>query len=129
MNDTRPISRHLAYVIEDDLRLCDIFSEALKMAGFVVEAANSGQDAISNLKLKRPHLILLDLHLPKISGDVVLTEIKQMEHLNNSVVILTTADAQKANSLREFADFVLLKPISFSQLHDLATRLHPDKQV
>jgi hypothetical protein len=39
--------------------------------------------------------------------------------------MLTTADAQLADQLRDNVDLVLLKPISVNQLHDLALRLRP----
>jgi hypothetical protein len=40
-------------------------------------------------------------------------------------VVLTTGEAHIADKLRDDADFVLLKPFSFDQVHDLALRLRP----
>jgi hypothetical protein len=39
--------------------------------------------------------------------------------------MLASADALMAQSMRRDADLVLLKPVSFSQLRDLAKRLYP----
>jgi hypothetical protein len=55
----------------------------------------------------------------------VLTAIRQGSHLQNSIIMLTTADAWLAETLRPEVDFVLMKPISFVQLRDLAARLRP----
>jgi hypothetical protein len=40
-------------------------------------------------------------------------------------VVVTTADAVMAEKVRETADFVLVKPITFGQLRDLTARLNP----
>ena len=70
-----------------------------------------------------PAVVVLDLHLPGATGDKVLTRIRSDERLKKTTVILATADSVMADSLREQSDYVLLKPISFSQLRDLTTRL------
>jgi CheY-like chemotaxis protein len=112
-----------ALVIEDDEKLSVIFSQALKMAGFETQEVRDGQSAIQLLQTARPALIVLDLHLPFISGDRILQTIRQDEALCDTLVILTTADPGMADSLQDQADFVFIKPVSFSQLRDLAARL------
>lgn len=62
----------------------------------------------------------MDLHLPQVSGKDILTDIRANEHLTQTKVILATADPILAETLRPNADLVLIKPISFSQLRDLA---------
>ncbi len=113
----------IAFIVEDDAKLADIFSEAVKAAGFEAVVAMNGRSALELLPTITPILILLDLHLPDISGNEVLTAIRQETHLQNSIVMLTTADAWLAETLRPKVDFVLMKPISFAQLRDLAGRL------
>jgi CheY-like chemotaxis protein len=72
-----------------------------------------------------PALVVLDLHLPHVSGKTLLRQIRADERLRETRVILTTADALMAAHLDEEADVVLLKPVSVTQLRDLATRLRP----
>jgi two-component system sensor histidine kinase EvgS len=115
----------IALIIEDDDKLAEIFSEAVKAAGFEEIVAVNGRSALELLPSITPALILLDLHLPDISGSDVLTAIRQETHLQNSIIMLTTADAWLAETLRPEVDFVLLKPISFAQLRHLAGRLRP----
>jgi CheY-like chemotaxis protein len=103
--------------------MTDIFSKALSLAGFSTTAVSSGSEAIEILKTIRPAMILLDLHLPGIPGDKVLSEIRQHDHLKDSQVVLATADPAMADMLRAESDYVLEKPISFGQLRDLATRI------
>lgn len=115
----------IALIVEDDVKLADIFSEAVKAAGFEAVVSVNGRTALELLPTTTPTLILLDLHLPDIPGSEVLTAIRQETHLQNSIVMLTTADAWLAETLRPKVDFVLMKPISYAQLRDLAGRLRP----
>jgi len=118
-----PEKKPLALVIEDDPEQQKIFSQAIKMAGFSVEVIDDGEKAMQRLAEVTPHLIVLDLHLPTISGDEILRRIRADERLASVSVILATADPLLAETLSAESDLVLLKPISFIQLRDLATRL------
>jgi len=115
----------LAFIIEDDLDLSTIFADALESVGYQVEQIKDGLAAQQRLKEEIPFLILLDMHLPHISGADLLTEIKADERFGNTTVILTTADARMAEAYEPIADFVMVKPISFVQLRDLSSRLKP----
>jgi len=119
----------IALIVEDDIKLADIFSEAVKAAGFEAVVAVNGRSALDLLPTTTPTLILLDLHMPDISGSEVLSAIRQEDHLQNSIVMLTTADAWLAETLRPDVEFVLMKPISFAQLRDLAGRLRPSSNT
>jgi CheY-like chemotaxis protein len=117
----------LALIIEDDEDLANIFAEALRGVGFTVEHITDGEVAQERLKNgEPPFLILLDMHIPRVSGGDLLTNIiRKEEHLAKTMVIITTADARMGETYGEMADFVLIKPISFVQLRDLTSRLKP----
>lgn len=115
----------LALIIEDDEKLAHIYSLALRAAEFEIEIVRDGEAALNRLPAVTPVLILLDLHLPRISGKDILRQIQADERLMQTRVMLATADARLAERLREQVDLVLLKPISVNQLRDLAKRLHP----
>jgi CheY-like chemotaxis protein len=115
----------LALIIEDDESLATIFALALQMAGFETEIVRGGKAALARLAEITPVLILLDLHLPQVAGHDILRQIRADERLAESKVILATADALRGESLRSEVDLVLLKPISVTQLRDLARRLYP----
>jgi two-component system cell cycle response regulator DivK len=119
--------RQLALIIEDDEDLASIFAEALRGVGFEVELVADGRVAEERLKNGvPPFLILLDMHLPHVSGADLLTNIiKKDERFAKTVVIITTADARMGEAYTEQVDFVMIKPISFVQLRDLTSRLKP----
>ena len=119
----------LALIIEDDEDLANIFAEALRGVGFEVEHVADGKLAQERLKGGTvPFLILLDMHLPHVSGGELLTKMKQDERFANTIMILTTADARMGEAYSDQADFVMIKPISFVQLRDLTSRLKPKNQ-
>ena len=119
------MSDPLALVIEDHEHTATIFSAALSTAGYAPEIIINGEEAINYLAKVDPALIVLDLHLPQVSGENILKFIREDERLKKVRVILATADPLLADSLSSDANLVLIKPISFDQLSELAKRLHP----
>ncbi len=116
-----------AIVIEDDPVQAEIFTQALRDAGYVVEHIADGDQALAYLESHLPHLVLLDLHLPGTAGDAILRAIRADERLAAVKVMLATADPRLAETLDAQSDLVLLKPVSYTQLRDLARRLIPEE--
>lgn len=114
-----------ALIIEDDPDLSEIFAQALEAAHFKTEIIRDGQLALTRLADLQPAIVVLDLHLPQVSGETVLRQIRADTRLARTRIILATADPLLADVCRPEADLVLIKPISFTQLRDLATRLRP----
>lgn len=113
-----------ALVIEDDSDLASIFSRALQVGGFSTETATNGKKALSFLASNIPNIIVLDLHLPDIDGLEILYKIRADDRLAKTKVIVASADAQMVKLAEEKADLILIKPVSVSQLKDLALRLN-----
>ncbi|MCB0212222.1 MAG: response regulator [Anaerolineae bacterium] len=114
-----------ALVIEDDPRLADIFSMALKEAKYDTEIIGDGNLALERLASVVPSVVVLDLHLPGVAGEDILRHIRSDDRLATTRVMLATADPLRAEMLRSKANIVLIKPISFTQIRDLASRLRP----
>ena len=123
------MAQPFALIVEDDVDLSEIFKEALVAAGFSTEVIRDGQIAQQRLIEITPSVVILDLHLPRVSGETLLRQIRSAPHLTKTLVVITTADPLMADYLRESADFTLVKPISFVQLRDLAKRLNPEYQT
>ena len=114
-----------ALIIEDHPDTADIFALALQLAGFEVEIVKDGQVAQDRLANTIPAVVTLDLHLPFVTGDDLLRQIRADDRLAKTRVMITTADPIRAEYLRSMADLVLLKPIDFGQIRELASRLLP----
>lgn len=115
--------KELALIVEDDFDIGTIFAEALKMSGYETEVISDGQVAINRLSEIVPYVVILDLHLPSVSGAEILRYIRQDDRLKDIRVVVATADPRMADTLRQEANFVLDKPVSYQQLKLLTTRL------
>jgi DNA-binding response OmpR family regulator len=121
------MNERYAMIIEDNEDLAIIFAEALQAAGFETGIIQDGERAVKELETTQPRIIILDLHLPHVSGEEILKGIRADPRFEDTRVIIATADPRMADMLKDEADLVLLKPISFGQLRDLASRLAPEK--
>ena len=123
MNNTTLSLSPLAMIIEDDEKLSAIYTEAVKQAGFTTRVIYDGNEAIKELEVFQPRLVILDLHLPHVSGAMILKAIREDQRFRKTKVIITTADTITAQTLEQEGDLVLIKPVSFTQLRDLAYRI------
>ena len=95
-------------VVDDDRVLRQLYRTALLMAGFEVECADDGMSALRRIEDQRPDLIVLDLHLPRVDGLTVLSELRaNTETWSIPVVVVTGADYQYAVAQ---ASAILRKP-------------------
>ena len=60
-------------IIDDDESIGNMEQELLEREGYLVQRAYSGTEALLLLQQKRPELILLDLMLPGMSGEKLLS--------------------------------------------------------
>lgn len=116
------MSKPVAFIVEDDSTLNKIASITLQ-ADFEIETFMDGLSAAKRLDEVTPDLVVLDLHIPSVSGMEILKKIRGEERLGKTRVILTTADERQAETLTDAADIILLKPVSPGQLRELAQRL------
>ncbi|MEW6159350.1 MAG: response regulator [Verrucomicrobiota bacterium] len=120
------------YHIEDDAGDRDLFERAVRKTGLQVkiEGALDGEQALEHLTLapesNLPHLILLDLNLPKKDGRELLTELKRDERLKIiPVIVLTTSSSpiDLENCYSHGAACYLVKPIDFGTLSEMIRRM------
>lgn len=116
------MSKPFAVIIEDDSTLNEIMTITLG-DNFQTESFLDGGLALERLERVVPHLIILDLNLPTVSGRDILGKIRSDSRFVNTRIILTTANERIAELLTDQVDITLLKPISPIQLRELAARL------
>ena len=114
------MSTPFALVIEDNEDQEDITAKALQTADFTTEVIHDGDDAVERLKVVVPDLVVLDMHLPGVSGTGILLQIRADPRLAGTRVVIATVEPEMADLVRDKADLVLTKPIEFGQLYDLA---------
>lgn len=82
-------------IVEDDTFLANIYKTKFEMEGFKVSLAENGELGLSEVKKKKPDIVLLDILLPKMDGFAVLQEIKADADIKKIPVILLTNLGQK----------------------------------
>lgn len=100
-------------IIDDDAANGNLEQEVLERAGYTVKRAYSGTEALLLLKEGKPDLILLDLMLPGLSGEEVLSEIHGVPVI---VVSARTAVKDKVDLLLGGAVDYLTKPFDTEEL-------------
>jgi CheY-like chemotaxis protein len=115
-----------ALVIEDDELVVPIYVAAVTDAQYEPVVIRDGKEAVEKLQVIVPALVILDLRLPKVPGVRILQAIREDQRLANTRVIVVSADATLTEYVRERADLVLVKPVGYRQLREMAARLRPE---
>jgi two-component system phosphate regulon response regulator PhoB len=106
-------------VVDDEKDIVDLLEYNLRQSGFRVLTAGDGKAAVDAALRDRPHLILLDLMLPDLSGTEVLKLLRSGESTRSIPVILLTARQEEIDRLLGFelgADDYVTKPFSVREL-------------
>ena len=77
-------------IADDDKMLRNMYVKKLQIAGFKVETAGDGEEAIAKAGTLQPNLILMDVMMPRLDGFGALTKFKSDPKTQNIPVILLT---------------------------------------
>ena len=103
-------------IVEDEQSMQRALKNKLEHAGYVVLAANDGEEAIDALRSSKPDLVLLDLIMPKLDGISVLRQMKSDDALRGvPVVILTNlSSGDKVAEAMQLGTFDFLVKANYS---------------
>ena len=104
-------------IVEDERAVARGLEYALAKEGFVVLWAETGQQALDLARSRDPHLIVLDIRLPDISGFDVCRQLRA-ERMRQPILMLTARDEEmdKVLGLELGADDYVVKPYSLREL-------------
>ena len=98
-------------IIDDDRALVKMMEYFLSQQGFEVTAAFDGEQGLAQLKAQCPHLVILDVHMPKMDGYNFILEAKKITDLKQlPVIVLTAKEGMDDLFLMEGAREYLVKP-------------------
>ncbi|MBA3068192.1 MAG: response regulator transcription factor [Hyphomonas sp.] len=104
-------------IVEDDIELVRRISRSLSQAGFAIEHAQSGLDAVAVAASARFEAIILDLGLPGLSGIEVLKQLRGSGNLTPIIILSARGTwTEKVEGLRLGADDYLTKPFHSPEL-------------
>lgn len=121
------VDRKRILVIDDDLPLRGMLAAALRQHGFQVLLAGDGGEGHRAMTLHQPHVVLLDLAMPKVNGWDFLARLKDTGQLGKTPIIVVSAhlriDPQAV--LQMGVSAILPKPFNLPELIDLIEHLSP----
>ncbi|MBI1255937.1 MAG: response regulator [Chloroflexi bacterium] len=126
MHQTPPTPhKPFALIVDDDRDLSEAFAMALSLVGFTTEIVNDSTQALKRIAEGKPDIVTLDMQMPRLSGAEVLRLIRADDQIKQVRVILITANerASATEEIERMADVILIKPIMFSQIKEIAARL------
>jgi two-component system phosphate regulon response regulator PhoB len=99
-------------IVEDEVGLADVLAVHLEAAGYQYIIAHDGLEALYVLDRITPHAVLLDLHLPQVSGFRLIQLLKQRPEMPRvPVIVITALSFQEAeDAVRAGADDFVTKP-------------------
>ncbi len=114
-------------IVDDSSSLRTVVKMALPRAGYEVQEAGDGQEALTKLEqLAKVHLIVSDVNMPNMDGITFVKHVKQHpRHKFTPVVMLTTEgqDAKKEQGRAAGAKAWIVKPFNPPQLLDAVSKL------
>ncbi len=98
-------------VADDEEVLVELVSNILLKEGYEVVRAYDGEEAWEKIQQERPHLVVLDLCMPKLDGFGVLEKVRNSQEFSTLPVLVLTASAQdEEKALNAGANDFLTKP-------------------
>ncbi|WP_394827492.1 response regulator [Pendulispora albinea] len=118
-----PVDGCSVLVVDDDPMVQTLVRSELETAGFTAIVVGDGVQALQQARARRPNVILLDLHLPKLHGWDVLTELKSDPALSSIPVVIVSVEEQRARGFSMGACEYLVKPVESDHLVSVVRRV------
>jgi two-component system KDP operon response regulator KdpE len=103
-------------VVDDELQIQRFLRHALEAAGYIVYLANDGIAALTAVESKNPDLIILDLGLPGLDGQLVLGQLRQKSEIPVIVLSARNDENEKIKSFDIGANDYVEKPFGIGEL-------------
>jgi DNA-binding response OmpR family regulator len=104
-------------VVDDEFAIVDILKAFLEDKEHTVFVAYDGAEAVMVAKKERPHVILLDIYLPKLDGIQVLQAVKEFDETIGIIIMTGFREKEVAQKALELGAFDYInKPFDFDYL-------------
>jgi len=108
--------RQVILVVDDEANIRELLHQSLEREGYEVRQAVSGMDALNQVKIHRPDLIVLDVMMPQINGFDVAAVLKNDPTTADIPIIVLSIVEDEARGYRLGIDRYLTKPINTPKL-------------
>jgi len=109
-------SKKKVLIVDDEKKIVDVVASYLESNGYNTIVAYDGENALSMFEKMSPDLVILDLMLPKISGEEVCKSIRRTSRVPIIMLTAKIDEDEKINGLNIGADDYVTKPFSPREL-------------
>lgn len=105
---------HKILLVDDDPDILELLKYNLQKEGYQIFTAKDGMEAIKLASKYTPHLILMDVMMPKMDGMEACEELRSLEDFQDTIIVLLTARGEDFSQIAGFnagADDYIIKPI------------------
>lgn len=109
------------FVIDDDVSLQTVLEMALQQAGYRVETASDGEEALGRLETLQPDMVITDVMMPMMDGVEFFSNIRERLRYEGIPIIIMTALGRKPwfADLEAEGAVIVQKPFDVDQLVSL----------
>jgi len=121
-----PHLRRVILIADDKVSSRELLRAILEHANYIVVEASDGEEALLLTLEANPHLVILDIHMPKRDGFDVIRELRNDPALQSLPIMALTASASvddKDRIMDSGFDACLVKPIGPAKLRDAVASL------
>jgi DNA-binding response OmpR family regulator len=103
-------------VVDDEPQIRRVVAAYLEREGYEVETAGDGEEALAKAAAAHPDLLVLDLMLPKLSGEAVCRTLRRSSEVPILMLTAKGSEEERVTGLNLGADDYLVKPFSAKEL-------------
>lgn len=104
-------------VVDDEEAICNMLKKFLTQKGYEAIIALSGEEAIGKVKEEKPHIVLLDIRMPKMDGIETLKKIRELDKEVGIVMITAVKDDDVGRKCLQLGAYdYITKPLSLDYL-------------
>jgi len=128
------VAKHRILVVDDELSMREFLQILLERAGYLVEVAGSGEEALGKIDKCWPDLVLSDLNMPGMNGIELLNEVKTRaarDEVDVEVILVTAYGSTRTavQAMQDGAANYVLKPFNNDELRHVVRRALVRRQL
>lgn len=113
-------------VIDDEVKFCAVMSAFLQTRGYDVATASSSNEALAQLEVFQPEVVLMDVVMPGLTGLELLKLVRDRAFPPRVIMVTATDEEQVAQqAMQDGAEAFMVKPVNFDALDRLISRIWP----
>lgn len=118
-------------VAEDDTVLREVYAKKFAAAGFGIRAAQNGEEAVQQIQLQSPDLLILDLNMPVMDGFAVLEKFPRASRTFPIIILSNFGDTRSRQRGMELGadDYFVKSEMTIKSLLEKVTTLLKAKEM